>query len=113
MTDPAPRPVTPADVLQIEQALRTAVPEAVFASPRVVRRIIRADLDLPLLRARAPHRESIALPPARLLELADDVWALPTSLPETVLLVARPDPDAFAGRGGIARPMALPQASPD
>jgi hypothetical protein len=97
MPDPAIRPVTPADVLQIEQALRTAVPEAVFASPRVVRRIIRADLDLPLLRARVPHRESIALPPARLLELADDVWALPTSLPDAVLLVARPDVEAFEG----------------
>jgi hypothetical protein len=97
MPDATPRPTTSADVLEIEQALRAAVPEAVFASPRVVRRIIRADLDLPLLRARVPHRESIALPPARLLELADDVWALPTTLPETVLLVARPDPDAFAG----------------
>jgi hypothetical protein len=103
MPDAAPRPPTAADVLEIEQALRSAVPEAVFASPRVVRRIIRADLDLPLLRARVPHRESIALPPAQLLELADDVWALPTTLPETVLLVARPDPEAFAA----ATPAAL------
>jgi hypothetical protein len=100
MPDPATRPATPADVLQIEQALRAAVPEAVFAAPRVVRRIIRADLDLPLLRARVPHRESIALPPARLLELADDVWALPATLQETVLLVARPDPESFAAAGG-------------
>lgn len=99
MTAPALRPATPADVLQIEQALRSAVPEAVFASPRVVRRIISADLDLPLLRARVPHRDSIALPPARLLELADDVWALPAPLPETILLVARPQAEAFAAAG--------------
>ena len=85
-------PTNALTVLGIEQGLRAAVPEAVFASPRVVRRIIRADLDLPLLVARVPHRESIALSPARMLELADDVWALPERCPETILLVARPDP---------------------
>ncbi|MFM8414622.1 MAG: hypothetical protein ACKOCX_07850 [Planctomycetota bacterium] len=105
MTAPAPRPATPADVLEIEQALRAAVPEAVFAAPRVVRRIIRADLDLPLVRARVPHRDSIALPPARLLELADDIWALPSTLPDVILLVARPDAEAFttAGRAALVR----------
>ena len=85
-------PTNALTVLGIEQGLRAAVPEAVFASPRVVRRIIRADLDLPLLLARVPHRESIAISPARLLELADDVWALPERCPDTILLVARPDP---------------------
>jgi hypothetical protein len=93
-------------VLGIERALRSAVPEAIFASPRVVRRIIRADLDLPLVFARVPHRESIALPPSRLLELADDVWALPENLPGTVLLVARPDatrlPPAAPAASGLA-----------
>ncbi|HBB73421.1 MAG TPA: hypothetical protein DC048_03115, partial [Planctomycetaceae bacterium] len=84
-------PTNALTVLGIEQGLRAAVPEAVFASPRVVRRIIRADLDLPLLLARVPHRESIAISPARLLELADDVWALPERCPDTILLVARPD----------------------
>jgi len=105
MTDPGPLPVSQADILQLEQSLRAAVPEAVFASPRVVRRIIRADLDLPFLRARVPHRESIALPPARLLELADDIWALPAELPDTILLAARPDPEplAAAGPGGLPR----------
>jgi hypothetical protein len=96
MPDPAPRPATPIDTLAIEQALRAAVPEAVFAPARVVRRIIRADLDLPLVRARVPHRESIAIEPKRLLELADDVWALPAELPAPVLLVARPDQADFA-----------------
>ncbi len=105
MTDSGPLPVSQADILQLEQSLRAAVPEAVFASPRVVRRIIRADLDLPFLRARVPHRESIALPPARLLELADDIWALPAELPDTILLVARPDPEplAAAASGGLPR----------
>ena len=78
MTDPDLRRATPADLLQIEQALRAAVPEAVFASPRLVRRIIRADLDLPLVWARVHHRESIELAPARLLELTDDLWPLPS-----------------------------------
>jgi len=83
-------------MLAIEQSLRLQVPEAIFAAPRVVRRIIRADQGLPLMFARVPHPESIALPPARLLLLADDVWALPAELPDTVLLVARPDPLAGA-----------------
>jgi hypothetical protein len=91
------RPSTQQSVLSIEQSLRTAVPEAIFASPRVVRRIILADLDLPIPRARVPHAESILLSPTRLLELADDVWALPTDAPEQLLLIARPDAEAFAG----------------
>jgi hypothetical protein len=87
------------DPLRTEQALRAAVPEAVFAAPATVRRIIRADLDLPLLRPRIPHRDGIVLPPGRLLELADDVWALPPQLPERIVLLARPDPSQFADRG--------------
>jgi hypothetical protein len=96
MIESSNRTGTPFDVLAIEQSLRAAVPEAVFASPRVVRRIIRLDLDLPLLWARLPHREGMALPPARLLELADDVWTLPPELPDTILLLARPDSERFA-----------------
>jgi hypothetical protein len=99
MTDPAARHTSPVDVLQIEQSLRAAVPEAIFAPARIVRRIIRADLDLPLVRARVPHRESIALSPARLLELADDFWGLPPELPATILLVARPEREEFAAAG--------------
>ena len=102
MTDPAARPASPVDVLQIEQSLRAAVPEAIFAPARVVRRIIRADLDLSLVRARVPHRESVLLSPARLLELADDFWGLPPELPPTILLVARPDRDEFAAAGDQA-----------
>ncbi len=92
-------PATRPDPLSIEQALRVAVPEAVFAAPATVRRIIRADLDLPLLRPRIPHRDGIVLPPGRLLELADDVWALPPDLPERIVLLARPDPAQSADRG--------------
>ena len=99
MTESSHPAGTPRDILTLEQSLRLAVPEAVFALPRVVRRIIRLDIDRPLLWGRVPHRDSVALPPARLLELADDVWALPADLPETILLVARPDPAQFADRG--------------
>ncbi len=102
MSDSSARGNAPHDVLAIEQALRATVPEAIFASRRVVRRIVRADLDLPLLWGRVPHRESIALTPERLLELADDVWALPAALPETILLVARPDRDRFSAGHGTA-----------
>jgi hypothetical protein len=88
---------THASVLSIEQSLRAAVPEAIFASSRVVRRIILADLDLPIPRARMPHGDSIVLTPTRLLELADDVWALPAQTPDLLLLVARPDADTYQG----------------
>ncbi len=88
---------THASVLSIEQSLRAAVPEAIFASSRVVRRIILADLDLPIPRARMPHGDSIVLTPMRLLELADDVWALPAQTPDLLLLVARPDADTYQG----------------
>lgn len=75
MTSSLPQHGSQASVLSIEQSLRAAVPEAIFASSHVVRRIILADLDLPLLRTRMPHGESIVLSPTRLLELADDVGA--------------------------------------
>ncbi len=100
MTDPAAKATSAHDVLAIEQALRAAVPEAVFASTRIVRRIIRADLDIPLLRARVPHRDSILLSPERLLELTDDVWAMPPVLPETILLIARPNRERFLAGDG-------------
>ena len=99
MTDPATRLPAATDVLRLEQSLRAAVPEVIFAPARVVRRIIRADLDISLVRARVPHRESVALSPARLLELADDFWGLPAELPPTILLVARPDQDEFSTAG--------------
>lgn len=95
MSSSSPRHGTQAGVLSIEQSLRAAVPEAIFATPRVVRRIILADLDLPIPRARMPHGESIVLTPMRLLELADDVWALPAQTPDHLLLVARPNVDTY------------------
>lgn len=98
------RPATRLDAFQIEQTLRAAVPEAMFASPRAVRRIIRADLNLPILGSRVPHRDCVALRPRRLLELTDDVWALPTVLPDTILLVARPDAETAARHGPNALP---------
>lgn len=99
MTDSANRLPAATDVLQLEQSLRAAVPEVIFAPARVVRRVIRSDLDLPLVRARVPHRESVVLTPARLLELTDDFWGLPPDLPEKILLVARPEREEFAAAG--------------
>lgn len=94
---------TAQDVLAIEQTLRASLPEVVFASRRVVRRIIRADLDLPFIWAKVPHCDSIALTPERLLELVDDVWAIPAVLPEKVLLVVRPDRDRYASKQELLR----------
>lgn len=94
MSASLPQHGTHTSVLSIEQSLRAAVPEAIFASGHVVRRIILADLDLPLPRARMPHGELLVLSPTRLLELADDVWALPADAPDLLLLIARPDAEA-------------------
>ncbi len=103
MIEPSIRASTPHDVLAVEQSLRASVPEAVFASRRVVSRIIRADLDLPLVWASVPHRDSVALSPERLLELADDVWAMPPELPATMLLIARPDRERHADTEELLR----------
>lgn len=91
------------DLLAIEQSLRATLPEVMFASRRVVRRIIRADLDLPMIWTKVPHRDSIALTPERLLELVDGVWAMPAPLPDKVLLVARPDRERYESTDDLLR----------
>lgn len=103
MSGPHASMKTTQEILAIELALRAAVPEVAFAPRRVVSRIIRADLDLPLVWARVPHRGSIALSPERLLELADDVWSMPTTLSERVILIARPDRSHFSNLDELLR----------
>ena len=83
------------DMFAVEQSIREALPEIVFAPPRMVRRIIRGQHDIPLGLARLPHRDIAIIGPRRLAELADDVLAFPTDLPETVAVIARPDADRF------------------
>jgi hypothetical protein len=58
-----------------------------------VRRIIRADRDLPLALSRTPHRDIAVISSRRLAEIADDVLAFPAEVPERVAVVARPAAD--------------------
>ena len=69
-------PSAPFDAFAVEQAIRAAAPEVLFAPPRLVRRIIRADQDLPLALSRTPHRDIAVINSRRLAEIADDVRAL-------------------------------------
>lgn len=87
------------DVFRIEQEIRARHPEVVFASPRTLRRVIRADRGLPGFWPRIPHREIVVIAARRLAEIAEDFWAFPADLPETILLVARPDAERFRAAG--------------
>jgi hypothetical protein len=91
-------PRVPFDAFGVEQAIRVAVPEVLFAAPRVVRRIIRADRDLPLF-TRPPHRDIAVVASRRLADLTDDVWALPADLPDSIALVARPQGERYDAAG--------------
>jgi hypothetical protein len=84
---------TPLDTFAVERAIQAAAPAVLFAAPRVVRRIIRADRDLPLAGARTPHRDIAVLDSRRLAAVADDMIALPADIPDRVAVVARPSPD--------------------
>jgi hypothetical protein len=90
---------SPFDVFRIEQEIRSRNPAVVFASPRTIRRVIRAERGLPVIWPRIPHRESVVIAGRRLADLVDDFWAFPADLPETILLVARPDADRFQAAG--------------
>jgi hypothetical protein len=94
MTTPAPL-----DIAQLEQAL-LAVDAAVCLVPaRIMRRIIKADRRLVGLGLRVPHVKSYVIARDALLRLAtpDELGVAPErDLPETVVLLVRPEPDKLA-----------------
>src|SRR5580658_5862906 len=77
-----------------ERAIHEADPAAFFVASRIVRRVIRHLVDLPPLTARIPHRKSFHLSgdQARLI-VSNDELGLENGarLPETVILLARPE----------------------
>ncbi len=80
------------DSFAIEQAIRESAPELLFASRRVVRRIARLTChDAPLSLARPPHGDSVTLSARDLPRLTDGLVALPSTLPDHVAVVSRPD----------------------
>jgi len=88
-----PEPDEPRDAFAVERGLRAAVPEVLFAAPRIVRAIARRHREEPIGVVRPPHRDIVVLPARRLAEIAADLVAVPADLPDRVAVVARPDAD--------------------
>lgn len=81
------------DVFQIERQIRVRNRQVVFASRRTVRGVIAADRGLEGLWPRIIHPNSIVIGIGRLAEGVGDLWAFPADMPETVVIVARPQVD--------------------
>jgi hypothetical protein len=78
------------DAFAVERSLRGAVPELVFAPPRIVRAVGRRHRDEPFGLGRMPHHDIVVLPSRRLAEVAGDLLVAPADLPDRVAVVARP-----------------------
>jgi len=77
-----------------DDALRAADPSAFTVLPRVLRRVIRHELDLPGLLARIPHRESYVVAADRLRQIVspDELSrGGSTAAGDVVILLARPE----------------------
>jgi hypothetical protein len=96
MSTPAPSPI---DLAQLERALLAADPAVCLVPTRILRRVIKADRHLVGLGLRVPHVKSYVIAREVLLRFADrdELGVAPErDLPETVLLLVRPEPDKLA-----------------
>jgi hypothetical protein len=84
---------------QLDKALREADSAAILTPQRILRRVIKEHLQIRTLGLRVPHRKTYVIGREDLLAIVDlselDLSAA-EELPETVLLIARPAPDALA-----------------
>lgn len=86
----------PLSVSELEQAIAAVEPAALLTPPRILRRVIKQDRQISGIGLRVPHRKSYIITSQRLLSIVDrDELGLTAhaELPETVLLLARPDAD--------------------
>src|SRR5580692_5118438 len=94
-TQPVPAAETALSALaSVERAIREADPCAFPVASRIVRRVIRNEVDLPALVGRVPHRKSFVISAgrARQIVLNDELGLEPgAALPEILLLLARPE----------------------
>src|SRR5262245_25313564 len=88
------------DLVAIERRLRASKTVALVTAGSLLRRIIKAHRALPGLGLSVPHAGCYALRREALLKLIDPTLVGHTreSLPEKVILVARPQPSEMAGR---------------
>lgn len=78
----------------VERAIHEADPCSFLVASRIVRRVIRHEINLPALSTRVPHRKSFHLSGERVRQIVShDELGLEhgASLPETVILLARPE----------------------
>lgn len=79
--------------------MRAVEPAALFVPPRIVRRVIKEDRELPGLGYDVPHPKSYVIGREPLLRIADHAdlgLAADAVLPAQVVLLARPDAEALA-----------------
>ncbi len=91
-----PDVLAPAD---LEQAIRDADPDAFLVEARILRRVVRQDRGVGMLGRHAIGRRGYAIDGQRALAFLDlDELGLPSGieLPETLILIARPDPSDLA-----------------
>lgn len=89
---------------ELEQRLRVVEPAARLVPPRVLRRVIKRDRQLPGIGLRVPHRGSHVISRDRLLTLvAPEELGDAADLPPLVILIGRPEPESLVGetRGDI------------
>ena len=91
MAEPTP-PAAPLTLARLREIVRARQPGAVFIEERVLRRVVRAELDLGGVAPRVPHDHCYALPRGRLTALvAPDELDVPAdSLPELLYLLPIP-----------------------
>jgi len=88
-----------ANLAEAERALRIADGSAFLVLPRVLRRVVRTDRELPALTFQVPHRKSYTIPTERLLWIVEpDELGVPsaTELPDVAILLAYPDEQELA-----------------
>ncbi|MDX1966191.1 MAG: hypothetical protein SFV23_03370 [Planctomycetaceae bacterium] len=86
----------PAWMAEIERQFRERDPSVFFVLPRIVRRVLRTELEITSPWVRVPHRKSYVIARERLLWLvAADELGIESSaqVPDRALLLARPEDD--------------------
>src|SRR3569623_2089184 len=89
----------PLTITELESAVNAADPAALLAPPRILRRGIKQDRQIGGIGLKVPHRKSYVISTERLFEIVDrdELDLSPrVELPETVILLARPDTESLA-----------------
>jgi hypothetical protein len=97
---PVSAPPTQAWMTDVEREFRDRDPAAFFVWPRVIRRVLRNELEITSPWVRVPHRKSYVIPRERLIWLvAPDELGIDaaTEIPNRALLISRPEDDRLQG----------------